>query len=205
MKIKVLLILIILCFSCSYSHWACATKDKNLSEPNQHAKADNSYFPLSLGCYWKYRCSAEGEFQFEKTIRIVSISTYKGITLYKVESISTVDEKPFIYYLFKDKGMIFRTFDPEITEREPVIVIDPKPGDRIDKDFTISRNEGVSTPATGKVNTLVVENFNLEQAPLPTNDPMNWRGFFYAKGIGCVVESDGLGGECVLIDYKIKD
>lgn len=203
MKIRVVIISMVLCFCCLYSYSAGAEKDKEPSATHKKVKADDSYFPMGKGYYWKYRCGTEGEFHFEKTMRIISASISKKITLYKVEFKTSIGEKPFVYYLFKDKGMIFRTFDLNITEREAVITVDPKLGDRIDKEFTIYRNRTVQTSVTGRVNTIVVENFNIEQSSAPTKDPMTWSGVFYAKGIGRVVEADGLGGECVLADYYI--
>lgn len=47
--------------------------------------ANNAFFPLAVGNRWKYRCSVEGEEQFEKTLEIVSRTTKNGVTYYKAK------------------------------------------------------------------------------------------------------------------------
>lgn len=204
MKIKIFIILIMLCFSLSCFHLLYASNDKKKVERVESASSMASFFPLSEGNRWRYRCSVEGKFQFEKEIKIVSVVIQKEVRLHKVESRISTDEKPFVYYLFNEKKKVFRTFDLNITERELVITVNPKLGDRLDQELKISRHDWVTTPATGKIEALIVENFNPEQSANASNEILDWRGFFYARGIGCVAEADGLGGECVLIDYHVN-
>lgn len=204
MKIKIVIILIVLCFSFSCFHRLNASNKKKKVERNENASSMASFFPLSEGNRWRYRCSVEGNFQFEKEIKIVSVMIQKELRLHKVESRISTDEKPFVYYLFNEKNKVFRTFDLNITERELEITVNPKLGDCLDQELKISRHDWVTTPATGKIKALIVENFNPEQSANTSNELLDWRGFFYVRGIGCVAEADGLGGECVLIDYHVN-
>lgn len=76
-------------------------------------------------------------------------------------------------------------------------------GDSIGE-LQVSRYEFVSTPATGKIKAVVVENFKPDAPDISADRFMEWRGVFYVQGVGPVVEADGLGGDCVLMEYEVK-
>lgn len=162
----------------------------------------NSFFPLAVGNWWKYRCSVEGEVQFEKTLAIVSRVIRNGQTYYKAER-GSLDDLLVVYFYQDENGQIHEVFDPNSQDDEVITTRTMMIGDLVGE-LRVTRYEFVCTPATGKVKAAVAENFKRDEPNLSADRLLEWRGVFYAKDIGPIVEADGLGGDCILIEYKVK-
>jgi hypothetical protein len=164
--------------------------------------AENEFFPLAKGNQWKYRCSVEGKRQFEKTLAIVSLVTKDGRTYYKAERRTT--GAPLILYFFQDeKGFVREGLDPNPQPSKVVATATMSIGDSLGE-LRVTRHETLKTPATGEIRAIVAENFNPHESPVSADRMLEWRGVFYAQGIGPVVEADGLGGDCTLVEYRVK-
>lgn len=159
------------------------------------------YFPLAVGNSWRYSCSVEGEHAFDKTLSITGREAAQGIEYFRAELQVGDDPEPLEMFYFLDKqGAVRSSVNQAPGESLLLVTSDPRPGDAIGELVATSELE-VETPATGKIKALLVENFSLEDPLLSEEKRMNWKGKYYARGIGLIVEADGLGGECSLVDF----
>lgn len=72
--------------------------DSTTAEPQASTPApQQTYYPLAVGNSWTFRCSAEGEFQFEKTVRITSDTFVNGTRFYRAEMTRPEDAQPLVY------------------------------------------------------------------------------------------------------------
>lgn len=167
------------------------------------AAGSASYFPLAVGNYWTYRCSAEGEAGFAKTVRLVGEDVRDGTRYFRAE-LRVRKDKPLVYYLFADAaGQVSSAPVAGRDGSELLIAASPKPGERIGT-WIVGGNERIDTPALKQVEVVRVENFGRDDPQLSAERRMEWLGRYYARGVGPVVEADGLGGECALTKYGIK-
>ena len=167
------------------------------------ATGSTSYFPLAVGNFWTYRCSAEGGSVFAKTVRLVGKNVRDGTRYFRAE-LRVRKDKPLVYYLFVDAaGQVFGAPAAGRDGSEPLIVAMPKPGERIGT-WIVGGNDRIDTPALKQVEAVRVENFDRDDPQLSAERRMEWLGRYYARGIGPVAEADGLGGECVLTKYGVK-
>lgn len=161
-----------------------------------------SYFPLNVGNSWRYRCGTEGEAHFEKTIAVVSLGTGGAGPYFKLEQ--RVRDKKLTFYLISDaSGNISRSLSPDAKKARIIAAYQMKVGETYGEDRA-TREQVITTPATGSVTALVVENFVPDDSDLAQDKRNEWHGRFFVKGIGLVSEGDGLGGECTLTKYLVK-
>jgi hypothetical protein len=164
---------------------------------------ENPYFPLAVGNSWTYRCSVEGKYQFDKTLRLTGTIVKDGVRYFRAELKVKRDPRPLIYYLIADgEGRVFRSPKSSNKERELLITASPKIGDRLG-DRKVAAIEKMNVLARAEVEAIRVENFSLEDPQLPAEKRAEWQARFYARGIGQVAEADGLGGECVLSKFHL--
>jgi hypothetical protein len=161
-----------------------------------------SFFPLNVGNVWRYRCGTEGEAHFEKTIAVVSLGTSLAGPYFKLEQ--RVRDKKLTFYLISDvSGNILRSLSSDAKKARIIAAHQMKVGEIYGEDRA-TREQVITTPATGSVTALVVENFNPDDSGLSQEKRNEWHGRFFVKGVGLVSEGDGLGGDCTLIKYQIK-
>ncbi|MET0065748.1 MAG: hypothetical protein ABW076_05335 [Candidatus Thiodiazotropha sp.] len=185
---------------------ASAVSDSAETDPReiQDAVQGSAYFPLSVGNRWRYSCSVEGEYLFDKTLTITGRELHQGM-MYFVAQLHTGDDPASLnlYYHADESGGIHRSVDPAVADDTLLVSANPVPGDRIGK-RQVAREEAVETPATGTVAALLIENFSLDDPQLHEEQRMDWEGKYYARGIGLVIEADGLGGACALQEYVLQ-
>jgi hypothetical protein len=58
--------------------------------------------------------------------------------------------------------------------------------------------ETIDPPATGNIKALLIENFSVEAPELPEEQRIEWKGKYYASGIGLVIEADAWEGPASL-------
>jgi hypothetical protein len=169
------------------------------------AFSPDAIYPLAVGSTWSYRCSTEGEFQFEKTLTAVSELEAGETTLFEMK-LDANGPRPLTFYLFHDaRGDVFRTLRSDGSEAEIVVTADPKAGDRIGNRIA-AEIETIDTPALSDVAVIRIESFAFEESASNTTQQSNeWRAEYFAHGVGLVMEADGLGGECVLSHYKLAN
>jgi hypothetical protein len=167
------------------------------------ALGPDAIYPLAVGSTWTYRCSAEGEFQFEKTLTAVSELEAGETTLFEMK-LDAGGSRPLTFYLFHDaRGDVFRTLKSDGGEAEIVVTADPKAGDRIGNRIAAGI-ETIDTPALNDVAVIRIESFAFEESASDTSQQSHeWRAEYFAHGVGLVMEADGLGGDCVLSHYKL--
>lgn len=184
----------------------CSLADPAQPEiPNLAARSATAspFYPMAVGNSWSYRCSVEGEHVFDKTLRVVSAEVTEGRPYFRTELIVGADPHPLVSFVFIDnEGRVFSETRPKTGQAELIVTRDPQIGDKIGK-LTVTSKEKVKTPALGTVEAIRVESFPFEQPGASEEDRMNWTGRFYARNIGLVAESDGLGGECVLSRIRL--
>lgn len=174
-----------------------------LAEEPRPAADSASYFPLAIGNYWTYRCSVEGKHQFTKTVRLVFASARDNVRYFRAE-LRMKKDKPLVYYLFADTdGQVFSAPNPGRDGSEPLITAAPKAGGRVGM-WTVAGSERIDTPALKRVDAVRIENFDRDDPHLSAERRMEWMGRYYARGVGLLVEADGLGGECVLARYRVR-
>ena len=163
-----------------------------------------SLFPLAVGNSWTFRCSAEGEFQFEKTVRISAETVADGTRFYRTELTRSGDAQPVIYYLFQSPDVtVFKTSSPDRDGAEPLVRSNMSAGERVGM-LIASGIKATTSPATGETSVLQLENFSAEDPSVSETRRLEWQGRSYATGIGPVTEADGLGNECVLAQYRVS-
>ena len=163
----------------------------------------NALFPLAVGNTWTYRCSAEGSDGFEKTVKLTALVEQGGHRFFRAEMRIRRDPKPLVYFLSTGAtGEVSSAFKPDDAAKELLITAAPKSGDRIG-DRVAAVGEKMRVPALGQVSVVRVENFSRDDPNVSADRRLEWKGRYYAKGVGPVVEADGLGGECVLSRYKL--
>jgi hypothetical protein len=161
------------------------------------------YFPLAVGNYWTYRCSVEGEQQFTKTVRLVSASARDNVQYFRAE-LRIKKDKPLVYYLFTDvEGHVFSVPNPGRGGSELLITAAPKAGEHVGT-WTVAGGERIDTPALKQVDAVRIENFDRDDPQITAERRLEWRGRYYARDVGLLVEADGLGGECVLTQYHVR-
>jgi hypothetical protein len=174
-----------------------------LAQEVRPAAAPASYFPLAVGNYWTYRCSVEGEHQFSKTVRLVFASARDNVQYFRAE-LRMKKDKPLVYYLFADvDGQVFSAPNPARDGSEPLITAAPKAGEHVGT-WTVAGAERIDTPALKQVDAVRIENFDRDDPQITAERRMEWRGRYYARDVGLLVEADGLGGECVLTQYHVR-
>lgn len=165
------------------------------------APVANPYFPLAIGNAWTYRCSIEGEHQFDKALRILTVRRNGEERVYRAELRIRGDAHPLVLHLaLTPSGDVLRSFGLPTAERELLITATPKPGDAIGS-WRVGAVVPLDTPARKAIPALRVETFDIDDPALPAERRSEWRARFYAKGIGPVGEADGLGGECLLLRF----
>jgi len=165
---------------------------------------EESFSPLAVGNTWVYKCSLEGQFQFNKKIAIVSVATQNGHAVYRSEMRLGNDPKPLATYLHLDlEGRVMYSLQPDLVESKPIMAVTPKVGDRFD-DMTVAAIEPSSLKKFSGVAAARLENY-----PYPMDGSedkqMRWRSKWYGKGIGLLEEADGLGGSCILTSFRVKE
>ncbi len=161
-----------------------------------------SFFPLTVGNSWWYRCGTEGEAHFEKNVTVISRGTGRGGPYFKLEQ--RVGDKKLTFYLIDDEwGNILRSMSPDADKSRIVAARQMKIGEHYGEDL-VTREQIIVTPATGPMTALVVENFIPDDPNLAQDKRNEWHGRFFVNGIGLVSEGDGLGGDCTLIRYLVK-
>lgn len=160
--------------------------------------AGNAWFPLAVGNSWTYRCSVEGRFQFNKTLKITGVSTEGPRPLFRAEQRVGKDPQPLAFYLgVADDGSVFKTLKAAGGASDVLISAAPRIGDKLGE-RTVAAKEKIRVASIGRLDALRVENYPLDDPALSPERRAQWQGRFYARGFGPVAESDGLGGECLL-------
>lgn len=160
----------------------------------------DSYYPLAVGDSWTYGCAVEGEHLFDKTVTIAARDEMDGGERYRVVQASADDS--LVYYLSVDtRGWVHRSAFADGRESEVVGSQLLRAGERVG-DWLPARAETIAVPALGEIGVLVLENFSAEDPALPPQKRLEWRGLFFAKGIGLVAEGDGAGAQCDLSAYR---
>lgn len=165
--------------------------------------AGNAYYPLAVGNSWTYRCSAEGSRPFEKTLKLTGTLEQEGKRFYRAEMRVQRDPKPLLSYLYSGSaGEVVSVLGIGKGERDVLVTDAPQTGDRIG-DRTAVVGEKTRIPALGAVAVVRVENFGRDDPTIAADQRMEWRGRYFARGVGLVAEADGLGGQCVLTRYRV--
>lgn len=161
---------------------------------------EDSYYPLAVGDRWTYGCAVEGEHLFDKTVTIAAREGMDDGERYRAVQASGGDS--LVYYLTVDaRGWVHRSAFADGRESEVVGAQLLRAGERVGE-WLPARAETIAVPALGEVAVLVLENFAAEDPALPPEKRLEWRGLFFAKGIGLVAEGDGAGGQCDLSAYS---
>jgi hypothetical protein len=166
------------------------------------SSASESFFPLNVGNFWHYRCGAEGEAEFVKKIAVISRGSSERGPYFKLEQ-RVKDKKLAIYLNSDSSGKILRSLSPDTLKARVIAAHDMKVGESYGEDRA-TRVQVITTPATGSVKAIVLENFSPDDPNLSQEKRDEWHGRFFVQGIGLVSEGDGLGGECSLIKYQVK-
>jgi hypothetical protein len=164
--------------------------------------SSQSFFPLSLGNFWQYRCGAEGEAQFIKKVAVIGRQNGEKGPYFKLEQ-QVKDRKLTIYLNSDSSGKILRSLSPDSSKARVIAAHNMKVGETYGEDH-VTREQVITTPATGSVKAIVLENFAPDDPNLSQEKRDEWHGRFYVQGIGLVSEGDGLGGDCALIKYKVN-
>lgn len=185
-----------------FSFYPCSFAEPvqpNVAGAEGEKAAGSPFFPMAIGNSWAYRCSVEGEHAFDKTLTVTSAEEIEGKRYFRTELKVGSDPTPLVSFVFTDDtGRVFSTTDPRAGTAELLVTRDPKIGDHIGS-LTVTSKETVTTPALGTVEAFRVESFPFEEPGISEEEKMNWTGRFYARNVGLVAESDGLGGECLLV------
>lgn len=162
------------------------------------ASAAADYFPLAVGTRWTYRCSAEGVFQFNKTLRIVSVkSNPKGGMTFRGEWRIGKEKKPLVVnYDVSSEGRVESFYDVEPGTREVLMIPSPSVGGVVGS-LNIVGQPVVNRNKFKNVRTLELENFALDAQKDPAKRE-TWVGRVHGENIGIMEESDGTGASCVL-------
>jgi hypothetical protein len=174
-------------------------------EPAREQSPAPTYFPLAVGNSWTFRCSSEGRFQFEKTVRITADTSADSIRFFRAEMTPPAgDAPPLVYYLFSSPDTtVSKTNAPARDSAEPLVRSNISRGERVGK-LVVAGIEKANAPATGDIEVLRLESFSAEDPTLTEAQRIEWQGRSYAKGVGPVIEADGLGNECVLSKYHVQ-
>jgi hypothetical protein len=169
----------------------------------------DTYFPLVVGNEWEYDCSVEGEHAFYKTLNITAAENSNGSKIYRGElQMDDSSDILVLYYTTDLYGAVYSSLDKNKKSRVKIT-----PPNRQDvagiNGLFVRKGKEVELPGLGNVAAILIENFELEDQKLSESMRMEWEGKYYVRGIGLVMEADGLGGECVLqkfisIDEKRK-
>ena len=179
------------------------TRSAETAAPPMKESLQAGYYPLGLGNSWTFRCSVEGQFRFEKTLSLTSETVTGDTRFFRAELTRSGDNTPFNYYLFRAAdGTVFKAPGPNRESAEPLVGSDMKVGEKVGN-FTAAAMEKTSTPATNELEAIRLENFSQADPNVAADKRLEWLGRSYAKGVGPLVEADGLGGECVLVRYKL--
>lgn len=168
--------------------------------------ADNPYCPLAVGNTWSYRCSVEGEPQFDKTVALVALVRTSSGDFFKVETTVGKDRQPLVTWYFADAtGNVYSSMSLTRNGAELLMPAHAKAGQSVGSGFTVAAIRRTHAPAVGEVDALCVENFSAEDPALTADKRAEWRGRFYVKGVGLIAEADGLGGESVLVKCRVRE
>jgi hypothetical protein len=170
-----------------------------------NAKEDTinlSYLPISVGNYWKYKCSSEGEFLFKKEIKVTKKLKNKLQTYYQLALKTDGDAKILKSFVWLNKeGNLLSSYQSTLKSPEIIMIKNPSIGSIIGKN-KVFEAEWIQTPATDRIKTIKIK--NIPDSKIEGDfEIANFKN--YAKNIGLISEADSLGGECELIDYKINN
>ena len=156
------------------------------------------YFPLAVGTKWTYRCSVEGAFQFNKTLRIVSMkSNPKGDVTYRGEWKVGKEKKPLVVnYDVSPDGRVESFYDVDPGAREVLMVSSPAIGTTVGSLKVVGQSV-VNRNKFKNVRALRLENFALD-AQTDAVKRSTWVGRVHGENIGILEDSDGTGASCVL-------
>jgi hypothetical protein len=163
----------------------------------------NPYFPLAVGNSWTYRCSIEGDFRLEKTLRITSMTEDGSGRVFRAEVHVKGDPRPLIQNItLTHDGTVFNSFGSNGGDRETLVTRAPKIGDQIGG-WVVGAVVSLDAPARKNMRAIRIENFSIDDAEATSERRGEWRGRFYVGGIGLASEADGLGGECLLLRFHV--
>jgi hypothetical protein len=167
------------------------------------AAADQSYFPLAVGNAWTYACSTEGEWQFDRTLSLVSVQNIDGHSYFQAELKMSSDAKPLLTYVFSDDdGKVYTATEPSGKSATLLIPADPRVGDAVG-DRIVGAIAKTTTPALGDADAIRIENFAADDPGISEERRLEWEGKYYVRGVGLAIDADGLGGECVLSNVHL--
>ena len=167
--------------------------------------AEQSFFPLAVGNAWIYACSTEGEWQFDRTLSLVSELDVDGRRYFRSELKMSGDSNPLVTYVFADEGgNVYAATQPGSQEATLILPADPKVGDAV-SDHVVAAIVRINAPALGDAEAIRIENFSAEDPNIPEERRLEWEGKFYVRGVGLAIEADGLGGECVLSKFNLAN
>lgn len=162
----------------------------------------NPFLPLTVGSTWSYACSTEGRFQFMKKVRVASMTTAGALKIFQVATYVGKARTPSVTYLSLDAAGAIRTsFNLPPAPSAALLSAAPRPGEQLGN-FRVASISQTMTWKGARLATLKLENFSTDDPNLPEEKRLEWLGRTYAKGLGLVEESDGLGGACVLKEYS---
>lgn len=196
--------LVLVCASLLAAPAACAPP-----APAKPSAADSSgsYYPLAAGNSWTYQCSVEGTPQLSKTVTLESGSPVDGRTSFLATLSTRVGTGPSektTFLLWEDAdGIVWRASSAGAKDAEPVGSRRLAVGTTLGA-LTVTREEDVNTPATGRRKGLLAETFDRDSPDVAEERRSSWRGRTFVAGVGLVVEADGVGGECVLTKVQIR-
>ncbi|QQR68538.1 MAG: hypothetical protein IPI58_06730 [Alphaproteobacteria bacterium] len=166
---------------------------------------NESYFPLHVESRWTYRCTTKGEDPFTKTVTLGTEPTIRNGLSYLSVTTQIGDNKNLasMYYYADSKGIVWVAPTKSPDKAMAVAAQSPKPGEKIEDMSVAAAPEIMEIPALGTQEVMRLENFSLDDSEITDERRTEWRARYYARGVGLVAESDGLGNSCELTKYRI--
>lgn len=167
----------------------------------QKAVNDDSFFPLSIGSEWNYRCSIEGNPSGKKRLAIIGLRQSNDGTIYTgAWQIGSSKAAQRVYFIVAKDGTVSITYDQTASTGEAILRYSMAKGERVGQ-WQYADDEVFQIPDNGRRSVARLETFSIDDPTISQNRRDEWRSRFFAKGIGMVGEADGLGGECTLSRY----
>jgi hypothetical protein len=149
----------------------------------------------------------EGAPQLTKSITLESGSPVDGRASFRAALSTRVGAGPAektTFVLWEDaNGIVWRGSSAGAKDAEPAgsrrLVVGTTLGA-----LTVTREEDVTTPATGRRKGMLAETFDRDSPDVAEEKRSSWRGRTFVAGVGLVVEADGVGGDCVLTKVQIR-